>query len=200
MGCINQYYRTELAEFPTLLLDIAGSTSTLRDVADQSISILKHLGAHETTLYESEEDRNRLWAIRFHVAHVIADLSPDKKLMTTDVCVPISVLPEAISATRKMMDQYGVFGSLLGHVGDGNYHAVMAVDPSDEEEMERARRVCDAIVEYALRRGGTCSGEHGIGLGKKKHLAAEHGESVSMMRAIKALFDPKNILNPGKIF
>jgi D-lactate dehydrogenase (cytochrome) len=120
--------------------------------------------------------------------------------MTTDVCVPISDLPEALRHARDTIASHDLDGAILGHVGDGNYHAVFPVDPDDEEDLERAERVNSEIVAYALARGGTCTGEHGIGFGKAGHLRKEHGDSLPFMKKIKELADPKGVLNPGKIF
>jgi D-lactate dehydrogenase (cytochrome) len=116
------------------------------------------------------------------------------------VCVPISDLPDALSHARETIAENGFDGAILGHVGDGNYHAVFPVDVEDEEEMGRAERVSGQIVRYALQRGGTCTGEHGIGSGKIGYLEEEHGDSLPFMRGIKRLADPKGIMNPGKVF
>jgi D-lactate dehydrogenase (cytochrome) len=116
------------------------------------------------------------------------------------VCVPISDLPDALREARTTIESRGLDGAILGHVGDGNYHAVFPVDPDDVQDLERAEEVNSEIVAYALARGGTCTGEHGIGFGKTGHLQREHGDSLPFMREIKRLADPHNILNPGKIF
>jgi D-lactate dehydrogenase (cytochrome) len=120
--------------------------------------------------------------------------------MTTDVGVPISALPDALREARGIIESRGLDGAILGHVGDGNYHAVFPVDPNDEEDLERATEVNSEIVAYALARGGTCSGEHGIGFGKAGYLRDEHGDSLPLMRRIKRLLDPNDVMNPGKIF
>src|SRR5690606_16055316 len=118
----------------------------------------------------------------------------------TDVCVPISKLPGAIAETRKLVDEYGMTAAIFGHVGDGNYHTVLAFDPNDAEETKRIEEVNARIVRYALSHGGTCTGEHGIGIGKRQFLYEEHRDSVPFMKGIKQLFDPNGIMNPGKIF
>ena len=120
--------------------------------------------------------------------------------MTTDVCVPVSDLPGALCHARETIESYGLDGAILGHVGDGNYHAVFPVDPEDEKDLARAEEVNAEIVGYALARGGTSTGEHGVGFGKTRHLEKEHGDSLPFMRGIKQLADPTGILNPGKIF
>ena len=149
---------------------------------------------------EDEAGRERLWEARHEAALAIKELNPDKKPMTTDVCVPISALPDALREARGIIESRGLDGAILGHVGDGNYHAVFPVDPDDEEDLERAERVNSEIVAYALAHGGTCTGEHGIGFGKAGHLREEHGDSLPLMRKIKMLADPNDIMNPGKIF
>jgi D-lactate dehydrogenase (cytochrome) len=123
-----------------------------------------------------------------------------KRPMTTDVCVPISDLPAALGHARETIASRGLDGAILGHVGDGNYHAVFPVDPNDEEDLGRAEEVNAEIVDYALARGGTSTGEHGVGSGKMKHLEKEHGDSLPFMLGIKRLADPNGIMNPGKIF
>ena len=115
------------------------------------------------------------------------------------MCVPVSDLPGALSAARRTISEAGLDGAILGHVGDGNYHAVFPVDAEDESDRDRASRVNAAIVDYALARGGTCTGEHGVGSGKRESLQKEHGEAMPMMRGIKRLMDPRGILNPGKV-
>jgi D-lactate dehydrogenase (cytochrome) len=125
---------------------------------------------------------------------------PGKQMMSTDVCVPISCLPGALREARKTIEAYGLDGAILGHVGDGNYHAAFPVDHTDEAELETAEKVDAEIVAYALKRGGTCTGEHGIGSGKTEHLKKEHGDSLPFMRKIKGLSDPNGIMNPSKIF
>jgi D-lactate dehydrogenase (cytochrome) len=116
------------------------------------------------------------------------------------VCVPISDLPGALVHARDAIASRGLDGAILGHVGDGNYHAVFPVDVDDEADLKRAEEVNAEIVDYALARGGTCTGEHGVGSGKTGHLKKEHGDSLPFMREIKRLSDPNGILNPGKIF
>ena len=157
-------------------------------------------GAKNFDFEEDEAERERLWEARHEAALAIKELNPDKKPMTTDVCVPISELPGALRHARDTIASHGLDGAILGHVGDGNYHAVFPVDPEDEEDLEMAERVNSEIVAYALARGGTCTGEHGIGFGKTEHLREEHGDSLPFMQKIKRLADPKGVLNPGKIF
>ena len=119
--------------------------------------------------------------------------------MATDVCVPISRLAECITETKKDIDDSGLLAPIVGHVGDGNFHLVLLIDPDDEEEMARCTALNERMVMRALAMDGTCTGEHGVGYGKIDFLTAEHGEGVSVMRAVKTALDPSDIMNPGKI-
>jgi D-lactate dehydrogenase (cytochrome) len=197
---VNAYKGTAYAVSPALFLEFSGTEAAVeRDVA-AARAISEKEDARAFDFEADEAGRERLWEARHEAALAIKELNPDKKPMTTDVCVPISDLPAALREARKTIESYGLDGAILGHVGDGNYHAVFPVDPGDEEDLERAVRVNNEIVAYALARGGTCTGEHGIGFGKSPHLEEEHGDSLFFMRRIKGLADPNGIMNPGKIF
>jgi D-lactate dehydrogenase (cytochrome) len=197
---VNAYKNTAYAVSPTLFLEFSGTEAAVeRDVAT-ACALSEAEGARAFDFEEDEAGRERLWEARHEAALAIKELNPDKKPMTTDVCVPISILPDALREARGTIESRGLDGAILGHVGDGNYHAVFPVDPDDEEDLERAERVNSEIVAYALARGGTCTGEHGIGFGKAGHLREEHGDSLPLMRKIKRLADPNDIMNPGKIF
>ena len=197
---VNAYKGTEYAVSPTLFLEFSGSEKSVEeDVAKaREISESERLESFEA---ESDEaGREKLWEARHEAAFAVQDLDPDKGLMTTDVCVPISDLADALREARRVIEDHGLDGAILGHVGDGNYHAIFSVDANDEEDLARAEKVNAEIVDYALARGGTSTGEHGIGLGKTEHLKKEHGDSLPFMRKIKQIADPNGILNPGKIF
>jgi len=197
---VNAYKGTDYAVSPTLFLEFSGSEAGVENdvAAARAVSDAEGCGGFE---FEADEAaRERLWEARHEAGLAITRLNPEKKPMTTDVCVPISDLPDALGHARAAIARQGFDGAILGHVGDGNYHAVFPVDVEDEEEMERAERVGGEIVRYALGRGGTCTGEHGVGTGKIGHLEEEHGDSLPFMRNIKRLADPNGIMNPGKIF
>jgi D-lactate dehydrogenase (cytochrome) len=197
---VNAYKGTDYAVAPTLFLEFSGSEAGVEgDVAKaRAISDAEGCGGFE---FEADEAaRERLWEARHKAGLAITRLNPDKKPMTTDVCVPISDLPDALAHARQTIARQGFDGAILGHVGDGNYHAVFPVDVADGGEMERAERVSGQIVRHALQRGGTCTGEHGIGSGKIGYLEEEHGDSLPFMRGIKRLADPNWIMNPGKVF
>jgi D-lactate dehydrogenase (cytochrome) len=197
---VNAYKGTSYAASPTLFLEFSGSEAAVeRDVA-AARALCETEGVQGFEFEEDEAGRERLWEARHEAALAIKELNPDRRPMTTDVCVPISDLPGALRHARDAIASRGLEGAILGHVGDGNYHAVFPVDPQDAAERERAEAVNAEIVAYALARGGTCTGEHGVGFGKTEHLQTEHGDSLPFMRGIKRLADPNGVLNPGKLF
>jgi D-lactate dehydrogenase (cytochrome) len=198
---VNTYKGTDYAVAPTLFLEFSGSTKAS---VESDVEVARETSAAEgCSSFEveaGEEAREKLWEARHDAALAIRDLYPGMGMMGTDVCVPISDLPGALRHARDTIESRGLDGAILGHVGDGNYHAVFPVDTGDEADQERAEAVNAEIVDYALERGGTCTGEHGIGMGKTGHLQKEHGDSLPFMREIKRIADPKGIMNPGKIF
>lgn len=197
---VNAFKNTEYQEVPTLFIEMSGSEHTVKKDIELAQEIAYEEGCR---LFEFESDslaRARLWEARHHVAFAIQAANPGKGLLSTDVCVPISELPNAIKETRKLIERHGVEAAIFGHVGDGNYHAVLSIDANDPEHVKKIESINQQIVAYALEKGGTCTGEHGIGIGKKQFLRLEHGETVDLMKEIKGAFDPKGILNPGKVF
>jgi D-lactate dehydrogenase (cytochrome) len=196
---VNAYKGTDYREEPSLFIEFSGTEAgvvgdleTTREIVDDE----------RCTSFESEtrlEGRNRLWEARHHAAFAFADTSPGKRLLVTDVCVPIAELPGAVAHARMTIAGRGLDGFVVGHVGDGNYHAGFMLDPTDAAAIADAQAVSDEIVDYALARGGTCTGEHGIGIGKRQHLRRQHGNLLPYMQRIKHAFDPNGILNPGKI-
>jgi D-lactate dehydrogenase (cytochrome) len=197
---VNAYKGTDYAVAPTLFLEFSGSEAGVEGDVAKARAIADAEGCGGFEFEADEAARERLWEARHEAGLAITRLNPDKRPMTTDVCVPISDLPAALSHARRTIAEHGFDGAILGHVGDGNYHAVFPVDVQDKEETERAERVSGRIVRYALERGGTCTGEHGVGSGKTGYLVEEHGDSLPFMRGIKGLADPNGIMNPGKIF
>ncbi len=197
---VNAYKETDYAVAPTLFFEFSGSEASV----EEDVAVVRDLARSEgCESFEFEADaaaREKLWEARHDAALAIRDLYPGMGMMGTDVCVPISDLPDALRHARETIQNHGLEGVILGHVGDGNYHAVFPVDTDDEADQKRAEEVNAEIVDYALARGGTCTGEHGIGLGKIGHLEKEHGDSMMFMRGIKKLADPNGIMNPGKIF
>jgi D-lactate dehydrogenase (cytochrome) len=199
IAAVNAYSRTAYPDRPTLFLEFSGTEVSVRHDVETAARITAEEGAAGLEAEVDEEARERLWDARHHAALAIMATAPTKKLMSTDVCVPVSLLAEAIGHARSVVEAAGVKCAILGHVGDGNYHTVFMVDPDDEEEVARASRINAEIVRFALSRDGTCTGEHGIGLGKLSYLREERGPGVDVMRAIKRALDPNGILNPGKV-
>lgn len=197
---VNAYKGTEYAVAPTLFLEFSGTEAAIEHDVAIAREISESEGCEAFEFEGDEAGRKRLWEARHEAYFAIEELFPERRTMTTDVCVPISYLPGALREARNTIESYGLDGVILGHVGDGNYHAVFPVDPNEESELEVAEKVNAAIVDYALERGGTSTGEHGIGSGKTEHLRKEHGDSLPFMREIKKLADPNGIMNPGKIF
>ncbi|MBA2535181.1 MAG: FAD-binding protein [Rubrobacter sp.] len=200
VGAVNAYKGTDYAVAPTLFLEFSGSGASVENDVEVARGTSAAEGCSSFDVEADEEAREKLWEARHDAALAIRDHYPGMGMMTTDVCVPISDLPGALRHARDTVESHGLDGAILGHVGDGNYHAVFPVDPGDEADQERAEAVNAEIVDYALKRGGTCTGEHGIGLGKTGHLEREHGDSLPLMREIKRIVDPNGIMNPGKIF
>jgi D-lactate dehydrogenase (cytochrome) len=195
VDAVNSYKGTDYAVAPTLFLEFSGSEASVESDVEVAREISSSEGSASFDFEAGEAAREKLWEARHDAALAIRDLYPGKGMMGTDVCVPISDLPGALRHARDTIASRGIDGAILGHVGDGNYHAVFPVD-----DRERAEAVNAEIVDYALERGGTCTGEHGIGMGKTGHLQKEHGDSLPFMREIKRIADPNGIMNPGKIF
>jgi D-lactate dehydrogenase (cytochrome) len=200
IDAVNRLKGTDYTVKPTLFLEFHGSKEAVKGDVTIGEQCCTEEGALEFVFESDETARRQLWEARHDAALAIAQTAPGKKMKITDVCLPISELPGAIQYARKLIDENGIYGAILGHVGDGNFHVEFMVNPDDEREMEVAERVNYEIVQYALANGGTCTGEHGIGLGKTKYLQLEHSDTVQWMKGIKQLFDPRGILNPGKLF
>jgi len=196
---VNAYSGMGLAETPHLLLEFHGSDTGVREQAETFGAIAADHGGRGFDWATKPEARSALWTMRHNAYYAILASRPGARAIVTDICVPISRLAEAIEKTRADLAQAGVSGPILGHVGDGNFHAVLMVDMDDEAEIARAKSASDRMVERALEMGGTATGEHGIGVGKLGYMAQEHGQGWSIMGSIKAALDPLGILNPGKL-
>ncbi|MBX3505720.1 MAG: FAD-binding protein [Parvibaculum sp.] len=196
----NAYSKLALAEVPTLFVEFHGTEASVAEQADRFGAIAAGHGGQQAEWASKPEDRTRLWEARHNAYYAALAFQPGKKGMVTDVCVPISRLAEAISGTLADLETSFLKAPIVGHAGDGNFHMLLLMDPSDPRDLAEATRIHDLMVARALSLGGTCTGEHGIGEGKIKFLEAEHGPGVGVMRAIKQALDPKGILNPGKIF
>ena len=157
-------------------------------------------GATDVVEERDAEGRARLWAARHAAAYASAAAAPGRHERATDTCVPVSELAGAVEFARAEAERLGLEAAVLGHAGDGNVHVSMQVDVDDPDELARSDELVERLVVDALARGGTCTGEHGIGRGKLRALELEHGDLLPLMRGIKRLFDPNGILNPGKVF
>jgi D-lactate dehydrogenase (cytochrome) len=195
----NQYADAGLPEKPHLFLEFHGTPAGTAEQADSFRDIADEFGATGWQQATTTEERSALWAMRHKAHYASAALGKGKHIWPTDVCVPISQLATAVVQAQDDAVALGLTSTIVGHVGDGNFHAGISVDPNDPDEMARGARFTRALAETALRLGGTVSGEHGIGIGKQKYMAAEHGPALDWMRRIKTSFDPHNILNPGKM-
>jgi D-lactate dehydrogenase (cytochrome) len=200
LKAINAFSKTTLAEAPTLFFEFHGSPAGAEEQAQTVQALADELGGTHFQWATRPEDRSRLWQARHDAYFACLQLKPGCRCFPTDVCVPISRLAECIAATNTDIAQVSIPIALFGHVGDGNFHLVVLVDPANDQEMAEAAWISQRVVERAIAMDGTCTGEHGIGLGKRKYLLAEHGEvAVDVMRALKTALDPANLLNPGKI-
>lgn len=198
---VNRYKGLHYPESPTLWIEISASGES---VLRENLEILRDccMEGYATSFMLAREERERreLWESRHHAFYALKAMHPSHHTHATDLCVPISRLPEVVSHTEGLCQQWGLDVVLLGHVGDGNYHVLFHGDPQDQQVWQHIHTVSDRMVEKALEMGGTCTGEHGIGLKKKKYLQQEHADLIPHMRAIKQVFDPQGLLNPGKIF
>jgi len=196
MDAVNRYSNLDYPVQPTLFLEFHGTTEGVREQAETVEAICADQGGSDFRWAQRQEDRDRLWNARHVAAYAAAALRPGSKLWATDVCVPISRLTECIVETRADIDASGLIAPI---VGDGNFHLVLLVDPFNDAEIADAHALNDRLVARALAMDGTCTGEHGVELGKMKFMAAEHGDGVDVMRAVKQALDPQGIMNPGKI-
>jgi D-lactate dehydrogenase (cytochrome) len=196
---INAYSKLTLVEAPTLFVEFHGTVAGVAEQAEMFTSIAAEFGAGDFDWATQEEDRTKLWQARHDAFWATKSLMPGKEeSIATDVCVPISRLAECVVETQKDLEANQIYGPIIGHVGDGNFHVVLFCDRDNAAEVKRVKGVYGRMIERALAMGGTCTGEHGIGSGKREYLLREHGNGVDVMRAIKASLDPLNIMNPGK--
>ncbi len=195
----NAYSGMSMPAKPHLLVEFQGSEASVAADAAQFGALVADHGGGDFEWATKPEDRNRLWALRHNGYYAILASRPGARAVVTDLCVPISKLAQAVEETRADIAASNIPGPILGHVGDGNFHAILLIDPEQPAEKETALHLSHLMVERALALGGTVTGEHGVGLGKLAYMAAEHGDAWSTMATLKRSFDPKNILNPGKL-
>ena len=183
----------------TLFYEFHGTAASAVEQAEIVGTISDDLGGTAFHWTSKPEERTKLWQARHDAYYAALALAPEKKAIPTDACVPISRLAKCIMETRADIDQSGLTVPIVGHVGDGNFHLIILCNPDDADEMKRGYDLNERLIHRTLAMGGTCTGEHGIGLGKIHFLVEEHGDAVSVMRELKQALDPKNIMNPGKI-
>jgi D-lactate dehydrogenase (cytochrome) len=190
-----------LPEVPSLFCEFhAVSANALKETAQLARELCAECGAVGFDYATEEAARKELWRARHEAWETIHRAHPKKETLIVDAAVPISRYPEMVVFSQRAVDEQRSIGYVFGHAGDGNLHVVMAGDPADKSEWGRLEAINHAIVEKAIQMGGTCTGEHGVGIGKRKFMALEHGESYELMKQIKDLIDPKGLMNPGKIF
>jgi D-lactate dehydrogenase (cytochrome) len=197
MRSINRYLGRSYQEAPGLFLEFHSATAAAMETEVALVEgLMRDAGATDLAVARTPEERTAQWEARHHVYWALVNMHPGQVYMITDTAVPLAHLPESIAHAQELLGAMDLHGSILGHVGDGNFHTLVAVAPAD---YERAHAFGEQLVHHALALGGTASGEHGIGLVKRGYMAEEHGAALDWMRRVKALFDPQGLLNPGKI-
>ncbi|MBY8823869.1 FAD-binding oxidoreductase [Sphingomonas colocasiae] len=200
MKACNAYSKLDYAEQTTLLFEFHGSERSVAEQVETLSALSSANGGGEFRWSNLPEERSRLWKARHMAYYAALGLRPGSIGWTTDVCVPISRLAECIGETKADLEGASMPATIVGHVGDGNFHVVFAIDPASPHEMAEVEAINHRLVARALAMDGTCTGEHGIGLGKRDALVDELGDAVDLMRTIKRALDPKNLFNPDKIF
>src|SRR3954464_2097138 len=200
VAAINKFKKTDYRVAPTVFFEFHGSKTSVVEQAEAVQAIAREHGGKDFIWATKPEERTQLWQARHDAYFACLQIRPGSRAVSTDVCVPISRLAECVSETMADVKDYFAPVPLLGHIGDGNFHLMLLVDPAKPEETETAKKFNKRLVERALRMEGTCTGEHGIGLGKIGSMQMELGEDVvDVMRDIKRVFDPDNLMNPGKV-
>jgi D-lactate dehydrogenase (cytochrome) len=197
-ACIRYSQLTEFAPKPTLFFEFHGTEAGVREQAETIQSLAADHGGSRFEWATKPEDRSRLWKARHNAYYAALALAPGKQGFATDACVPISRLTDCVLETQADIVQTGLIAPIVGHVGDGNFHLVVLFDPARPEERAKAEALAARVALRAIGMGGTCTGEHGVGMHKLGALVAEHGEAVTLMQAVKRALDPHDILNPGK--
>lgn len=200
MRAVNLRSKLGEPEVPTLFFEFHGTPAAVQEQVELVEELAEANGGGEFRWAHRQEERSKLWRARHEAFYAAVGLRPGCVGWTTDVCVPISRLAECILETQAELAQSSLPAPIVGHVGDGNFHVIFALDPQSPAERQEAERLNRSMIRRALSMDGTCTGEHGIGIGKQEWLIEELGEAVSVMRAIKQALDPKNLLNPGKVF
>ncbi|PZX08289.1 D-lactate dehydrogenase (cytochrome) [Psychrobacillus insolitus] len=196
---VNEYGNYSFPEAHSLFFEFAGSPNIVEEEASVVEELMHELGCQNWERANSSKERSDLWKARHELAYAYKHIK-GKVSSGSDVCVPISKLAEMVVFGRELVEECGLIGGVFGHVGDGNFHTLIMYDPTNQLEYEKTEEINGKLALKAIALGGTCTGEHGVGLGKMKYQVAEHGKAVEWMKSMKVLFDPKGILNPEKMF
>ncbi|RKU25138.1 FAD-binding oxidoreductase [Candidatus Poribacteria bacterium] len=199
MKAVNEYSGLDYDIAPTLFLEFHGSIHSVEEDSKSVREIVVSQGGKDFRWATDEKERDQLWQARYDCFYACLNLRRGAVGYVTDVCVPISNLASCISKTKDLLSRSKLLYTILGHVGDGNFHVVFPLEMGNKDELVEARSLSSQIVEIALMMEGTCTGEHGIGLGKREALYKEHEQGISLMRTIKQAIDPYNLMNPGKV-
>jgi D-lactate dehydrogenase (cytochrome) len=199
VAAINAHQGTDFPVGPSLFVEAAGSAATVESDAELVRLLALSEDARAVVAERDPTARARLWAARHASAYASAAATPGRRSRSTDICVPLSELPAAVAFARAEVERRGLVAGIVGHAGDGNVHLSLHVDPDDPAELRASDELVELLVADALARGGTSTGEHGVGLGKVEALEREHGDLLELLRGVKALFDPRGIMNPGKV-
>jgi D-lactate dehydrogenase (cytochrome) len=197
---VNAYAGSDFPLKPHLFVECHGSNTSVDSQIETLSELIDDFGGTPLEWASKSEERNALWTMRHNAFYACLALKKGCVSVVTDICVPISHLAEAVMETAEDIEKSYLEGPILGHVGDGNFHAVLLIEPGNADDLAEAKRLAHLMAERALRFGGTVTGEHGIGIGKKQFMAQEHGDAAwDTMGTLKAALDPKNIMNPGKL-
>ena len=197
---VNSYSKTNLPEAPLLLLEFHGSEKSVKEQSELFGEIASEHGGNDFEWTSNNEDRNKLWKARHDAYWSCKAVRPEAEIYSTDVCVPISKLSDCIIETIEDMEKNELIGPIVSHAGDGNFHVALLIDKKNQVELDKLDSFLVRISERAIRMNGTCTGEHGVGQGKRKYMLKELGNAVDVMKKVKNAFDPNKIMNPGKLF
>tara|TARA_S200000501_G_scaffold238196_1_gene223258 strand:- start:823 stop:2235 length:1413 start_codon:yes stop_codon:yes gene_type:complete len=197
---VNSYSKTNLPEAPLLLLEFHGSEKSVKEQSELFGEIASDYGGNDFEWTSNNEDRNKLWKARHDAYWSCKAVRPEAEIYSTDVCVPISKLSDCIIETIEDMEKNELIGPIVSHAGDGNFHVALLIDKKNQVELDKLDSFLVRISERAIRMNGTCTGEHGVGQGKRKYMLKELGNAVDVMKKVKNAFDPNKIMNPGKLF